>query len=79
MGAIAEILMAEGTARNHYGRYVGEARISARAARLHACSPVHFLLSPFCRRWWLAGPCLTPSREDRQYGTKRHKDLMQKS
>ncbi len=27
-----------------------------RESRLHACSPVHFLLSPFCRRSRPAGP-----------------------
>jgi hypothetical protein len=28
----------------------GRTRNPPREARLHACSPVHFLLSPFCRR-----------------------------
>jgi hypothetical protein len=50
MVAVAEILTAGGRVRNIFGQCVGESRISARAARLHARSPVYFLLSPFCRR-----------------------------
>ena len=32
----------------------GGTRNPPRKARLHACSPVHFPLSPFCRRSWPA-------------------------
>jgi hypothetical protein len=36
--------------RSLWANRAGEAQILPCAARLHACSPVHLLLSPFCRR-----------------------------
>ncbi len=55
----------------------GGMRNPPREARLHACSPVYFLLSPFCRRSRAAGPRLTPSRKERPDVTIKRKDLIQ--
>jgi hypothetical protein len=75
MVAINKILLPERTDE----RCGGGTRNPPREARLHARSPVHFLLSPFCRRRRPTGPCLTQSHEERQDGTKKRKESMQKS
>lgn len=50
MVALAAILTAEVKDKNPCGHCCGEERIPARAARRHACSPVHLLPSPVCRQ-----------------------------
>jgi hypothetical protein len=66
MVAIAEILTADGKARNPCANCVGETRNPPREARLHACSPVSrrgFLPFEDCR---LASGTVLPPGEPRK-------------
>jgi hypothetical protein len=75
MVAINKILLSESTGEG----CGGGTRNPPREARLRACSPFPFLLSPFCRRSRPAGPGLTRSHEERQDGVIKRMNLMQKS
>ncbi len=50
MVALTEILIAEVKDKNPCDHCGGETQIPGRTARFHACSHVHSLISPVCRR-----------------------------